>query len=574
MEYVCIYNRCSTEEEAQVNALAIQAAESREIVEQNPDWKLVAQYVEAQSATSSRKRSEYRKMIEGIEAHRFTLVVIKSIDRLMRNVKDWYLFLDCITRNRVRLYMYLEHKFYDSEDSLLTGIKAILAEDFSRELSKKIKNAHRRRQEKRSGYNITREMFGWNCIGRNQYERNEVEAGWYRQAFLLAERGYGYRRISNTLYEMGARSRTQGKISAVQWRNMLLSPRAHGTMVIHKTEYDFARKKKEQIPEESRIEIENALPEIVSKEYHRKVIALLEERATKRKSSVMRNPAHIGCYDLSGKLVCGVCHKTYYRVKSKGGLPDIRWKCSSYLTSGTNAEKGGCRNIVLRENTLCGLLATVNEAECKQLQEDVIKIIKWALRSEKSAEELRLKRLVIKNREKSERLLDKFLDGIVSEKEYCSCIDRLKKEEALLKESLFLYDEGLNADSDDIREENLRRSLEERQIIVRAKACMELKRIREIKVFGDSMLRVGYWGEEEEKLIQYEDLFSASHKKACEQEKIKTFLQTGVKISVSEMSRKLEMKPQSLYRLLYCMEREGIVRRNREKGVVFWELLS
>ena len=40
MEYVGIYNRCSTQEENQKNALEVQAAESLEILNSKKDWIL------------------------------------------------------------------------------------------------------------------------------------------------------------------------------------------------------------------------------------------------------------------------------------------------------------------------------------------------------------------------------------------------------------------------------------------------------------------------------------------------------------------------------------------------------
>ena len=145
MQRVAIYNRCSTEEEAQKNALEVQAAESLELVETKKEegWVIVAQYVELESGTSTKKRREYLKMVEDIRQNKFDIIVVKSIDRLARNAKDWYLFLDCLMKHNTRLYLYLERKFYQSEDALVTGIKAILAEEFSKELSAKIKNAHR-----------------------------------------------------------------------------------------------------------------------------------------------------------------------------------------------------------------------------------------------------------------------------------------------------------------------------------------------------------------------------------------------------------------------------------------------
>lgn len=285
MQRVAIYNRCSTEEEAQKNALEVQAAESLELVEAKKEegWVIVAQYVELESGTSTKKRREYLKMVEDIKQNRFDIVVVKSIDRLARNAKDWYLFLDCLMKHNTRLYLYLERKFYQSEDALVTGIKAILAEEFSKELSAKIKNAHRRRQIKQSGLNITREMFGWNKVGKDTFERNEKEAAYFILACQLAEAGCGFRKISNALYEAGARSKNGGRISEVQWRNMLRSPRSYGTVVLHKREYDFVRKETKKLPEEEWIFIENALPALISWEYYEKIQRILDDRAKKYK---------------------------------------------------------------------------------------------------------------------------------------------------------------------------------------------------------------------------------------------------------------------------------------------------
>ena len=212
MERAVIYNRCSTEEEAQMNALEIQAQESREIVFCQ-GWVLIEQYIESQSGTTAGKRSEYKRLLADMETDRFDIVVIKSIDRLMRSAMDWYDFIDRLTRNRKRLYIYIDHKFYTPDDSLLTGIKAILAEDFSRELSKKIKNAHRRRQQKQTGYNITVPIFGWDKISKDVYVLNEKEAEAYRLAFSLAEQGMGFYSIANQMYAMGVLGKNGNRIT-------------------------------------------------------------------------------------------------------------------------------------------------------------------------------------------------------------------------------------------------------------------------------------------------------------------------------------------------------------------------
>lgn len=326
MERVAIYNRCSTEDENQVNALEIQAQESREIAEKM-NWQIIEQYVESKSGTTAEKRKEYLRMIQDIETGRFDIIMIKSIDRLARNVKDWYLFLDCITRNHTRLYLYLDHSFYKSDDALITGIKAILAEEFSKELSKKIKNAHQRRQEKKTGSNISRQMFGWEKVGKDTFVVNEEEAAYFRRACALVELGLGYRRIAETLYEEGARQKDGKMLSPTQWRNMLRSPRAYGTVVLHQREYDFDTKEYRKIPQEEWIYMENALPPLISKEYHDRMLAILEKRA------VAKHPKNTGKQPLSGKIYCRECGKKYYFSQKV-------WRCSKYLAEGRKKQSG------------------------------------------------------------------------------------------------------------------------------------------------------------------------------------------------------------------------------------------
>ena len=134
MKRAVIYCRTSTTEESQLNALENQVQEASACVK-TQGWQLVDSYVESGSGTTTHGRDQYKRLYEDLLLDRFDIIVIKSQDRLMRNVKDWYLFLDRLIRCGKQLYLYLEQKFYETEDGLIAGIKAILAEDYSRELS-------------------------------------------------------------------------------------------------------------------------------------------------------------------------------------------------------------------------------------------------------------------------------------------------------------------------------------------------------------------------------------------------------------------------------------------------------
>lgn len=435
MERAVIYNRCSTEEEAQINALEIQAQESREIVSCQ-GWILVEQYIESQSGTTVDKRSEYKRLLADMETDRFDIVVIKSIDRLMRSAMDWYSFIGRLTTNHKRLYIYIDHKFYTPDDSLLTGIKAILAEDFSRELSKKIKNAHRRRQQKKSGYNITVPIFGWDKVSKDVYVINEKEAEAYRIAFSLAEQGMGFYSIANQMYAMGVLGKNGNRISDVQWRNMLYSPRAHGAVRLHTAEYDFEAKRKMKLPESEWIDIENALPPIISKEYHERVLEKMavrkrEYRDTGQgKGDLAEGSSYCkksGQYALSGKLYCGECGAVYYRtvVRRKQGSR-IVWRCSTALKNGrkTQGSPQGCNNVNVEEEWVLGelgkysLLSNQGDSENDQVKEVLLLLQKGFAQSDSKREKEALVKELRKLEKKKNILLNKLMDEVISDEEF------------------------------------------------------------------------------------------------------------------------------------------------------------
>ncbi len=421
MTRVGIYNRCSTEEEAQVNALEIQALESLEIAK-SKGWHVVRHYVESQSGTTAYKRNEYKRLLADMEEDVFDIIMIKSIDRLTRSAKDWYLFLDKLTRCQKKLYLYIDHKFYTAEDNLLAGIKAILAEDFSRELSKKIKNAHHRRQEKRTGFNITVPMFGWDKVGKDKYVLNEREAEAYRCAFVMAEEGYGFHTIANQMYEKGIRSKRGARISEVQWRKMLYSPRAHGTILLHTQEYDFELKTKKAIPETDWIIIEHALPAIVEKEYQEQVLQRLQERVrgTSSHSLVKNNRKK---YELSGKVFCSQCGKVYYRrtVNSKNKSKKV-WICSTALKEGKS--KCNCRNT--SEEEIQRVIKAFCESDyenCWMREEKILGELQAVFEKtlEKSYNQNVLKNCekeLSKAKKKKEQLFEKLMNGVISETDF------------------------------------------------------------------------------------------------------------------------------------------------------------
>ena len=88
------YARVSTAEEEQLNAIELQIEENRNTIIKNK-WRKVDEYIDrSKSGTMVKGRDEYQRLYEDLLTDKFDIVVIKDQERLQRNTKDWYLFID------------------------------------------------------------------------------------------------------------------------------------------------------------------------------------------------------------------------------------------------------------------------------------------------------------------------------------------------------------------------------------------------------------------------------------------------------------------------------------------------
>lgn len=588
-ELVGIYNRCSTEEESQRNALQTQQVESREFVENMPGWKLVAQYVEAKSGTTA-DRPEYQRMMDDIRNHKVTIIVIKSIDRLNRNMSDFCSIINLMNEHNVRLYTYIDRRFADEANWIINNIQAMFSDNFSREQSKKIRNSHRRRQEKGTGLNITVPMFGWDKKKKDVYEINEQEATYYRMAFDLADKGCGYRTISKKLYKAGARSKISGKrISEVQWRKMLLSPRAHGEMVAHKTEYNFNTKKRYDIPEEEQVHWEGVLPPIVTKEYQERVISKLKEHEMNEPN----RPNKAGQYDFSGKLVCAKCGSTYYRTVCMYSTGEqIDWKCSRFLSEGMSA----CDNVKIDEPTLfelaeeaCRKQFASMYADNKSLIEETLKIIRTTLGSNTlEKEQKNLEKSLNKLRENKNTLLQKLIDGVISDNDYKTFSGELDEKIANAEEKL----NGINSklteyNNSEARLLRIKEELQKGDIINKAKSKELIGKINKIIVHEDGMLefkfdQVKLLGTDasqdvDEELytvrMQYIRICKSERRRMSEREAVLNCIVNNNQIMISEIMEKLGLKQSTVSTRIKELKEEGKLRYIKGQRGGHWEVL-
>lgn len=436
-----IYCRCSTEEESQQEALKKQVIEAKESVKAN-GWLLVDEYIESKSGTTSEKRKEYQRLFDDLQTDKFDIVQIKSQDRLMRNTKDWYLFIDRLAANGKKLYMYIERKFYTPDDALITGIKAILAEEYSKELSKKINNAHRNRQRRGESFILPSGTFGYQKLPDKSITIVEEEAKVIRLMFHLCQT-MGCGRIASVLEKEGYHDRSGRFFMEEAIRRIIRNPIRCGTIVQNKRHFDFQLKQELKMPEEEWIVHKDAIPAIVSEKVWKEANTAMDKRAgiynVKAEHPRIRN----GQFDLSGKIQCGLCGGNYYRTYRRRFKDDAmitEWKCQNYLRYGRNSvqkacleirkspkiEGKGCDNIHLDEQRLLKVLEEVCESyyqnygiDYPEIMNKVLSVLTAVINRNEFLEKRKELMQTIQRQELlKEKLMDKLLNGVISDDDY------------------------------------------------------------------------------------------------------------------------------------------------------------
>lgn len=468
---VAIYNRVSTEKKVQMEALDVQVAYTRKLVEDN-HLTIVDQYIEPETGTEAEHRLEYQRMIRDIKADRIDLVVVKCSDRLCRDQAEWHNFVKLHLQKKFQLYFYLDDHIYDHErDDIKYSVQAIVDAEQSKITSKKIRDIHSNRQIYATGskaLHICRPLYGWDrnveFIDENTkrvwWTVNEKEATELRYALSLVEQGIGFYRLANIMYDRGVRSKgTTGyhkmpsvRIAANTWKKMLTSPMLHGDCILHKEVSNFYTKERVKLPQEDWIYKENVIPPIVSREYHEKIVQIIDAR--RFRMGCCKGLA--GTYKWSNRLVCANCKKPYYRMHYKFNSERvITWKCSEQF----QRTRSACDNMVIAEKELEKQLAAALKEKyaylfhiSSGLINDTIHTIEKALCNSDNGKKLNAlenqRELLIRNKDV---LFHKLMNGVISDEDFGIYKDRLEKELRELEEKIEGQKDGEKSLADQYR---------------------------------------------------------------------------------------------------------------------------
>lgn len=141
------YARVSTDFEEQLTSYEAQVDYYTRYIQENPDWQFVSVYTdEGISATSTKKRDGFNRMIADALAGKIDLILTKSVSRFARNTVDTLTTVRKLKEKGVEVYFEKENIYtMDSKGELLITIMSSLAQEESRSISENVTWGQRKR---------------------------------------------------------------------------------------------------------------------------------------------------------------------------------------------------------------------------------------------------------------------------------------------------------------------------------------------------------------------------------------------------------------------------------------------
>ncbi|MCH8281350.1 MAG: recombinase family protein [Chloroflexi bacterium] len=291
------------------SSLETQEARFQEFCQRN-DSTPVAVFTDVVSGRRD-DRVEYRRMLEYVMDGGADTVVVQLLDRFGRNPGEILQRYWQLQDSGVSVVATDE----DIKDELLLLIKAGIAGAESRRTSERVKANMSRAVQK--GVHAARAPFGLKRVyqGREtKWEIDPLEAPVLREMYRLAvEENLGYKRIGDTLTQMGYRARGGRPFASFTVQRILSNEALVGTLA-------YGKHPRKGNPQPEIVRVKDFFPAILSEDEWQR----LQDRQTIRRETG-RGRTHSSFYLLSGIARCGHCGGP---MTGKAGAP---YKGKQYL---------------------------------------------------------------------------------------------------------------------------------------------------------------------------------------------------------------------------------------------------
>ena len=436
------YCRVSTDREDQANSFETQKRYFRDYIRNHPDWELYEIYAdEGITGTTTRKRTQFNRMIADAYEGRFRMILTKEVSRFSRNILDTIAYTRELRALGIGVIFATDRiNTLEPEGEMLLSYLAAMAQEESRRTSTRVVWGQTRQMEKGI-------VFGHSLLGYDVREGvlspEPKGAEIVRLIFhKYALEQLGASEIARQLMQNGYSTSGGGsRWTASSIIKILRNEKYVGDLIQKKTytpDYLTHAKKANR----------GQVPLVVIRDHHQPIIsrevwALAQERLRRNDKHRKGDGGHSNRYVFSGKIRCGQCGSSFigrFRYR-KDGTRIRRWSCGKAAREGA----GSCDvGKLLRDEDALLMLKTALRSLSLDTESIVRNVTAIALDAIREGEEdtnpARLQREAEGILRKKAAVLDSCFSGEISKedmrllnRQYDRRLEDLRQQEALLR---------------------------------------------------------------------------------------------------------------------------------------------
>lgn len=303
------YARVSTDHDDQVTSYKAQVDYYTHYIKGRDDWEFVGIYTdEGISATNTRHRDGFKRMVKDALDGKIDLIVTKSVSRFARNTVDSLTTVRKLKDKGIEIYFEKENIWtLDAKGELLITIMSSLAQEESRSISENVTWGHRKRFADGKVSVGFSHFLGYDRGPDGNLVVNKEQAKTVKLIYRLFLDGYTFHSIAKELTVRGLETPT-GKKHWYQGtvKSILTNEKYKGDALLQKrfTVNFLTKETKENEGEVPQYYVENNHEAIISPQVFDWVQEEIKRRCEGRKR-------YSGVSIFSSKIKCGQCGGWY-----------------------------------------------------------------------------------------------------------------------------------------------------------------------------------------------------------------------------------------------------------------------
>ena len=331
---VAAYARVSTDSAEQLTSYEAQVDYYTRYIHSKPDWEFVEVYTdEGISATNTKKRDGFNRMVQDALGGKIDLIVTKSVSRFARNTVDSLTTVRKLKEAGVEVYFEKENIWtLDSKGELLITIMSSLAQEESRSISENVTWGQRKRFADGKVSIPYGQFLGYRKGADGLPEIVPEEAEIIRNIYRMCIEGKSTNAIAKHLTQQDIPTPAGKKIwQRATVESILRNEKYKGSALLQKKfTVDFLQKKMKVN--------EGEVPQYYVEHSHEAIIApdeweCVQTELARRKTSSRRTQCNS---PFAGKIICGDCGEIFGSKvwHSNSKYRRVIWRCNAKYENG------------------------------------------------------------------------------------------------------------------------------------------------------------------------------------------------------------------------------------------------